>query len=126
MVVKLSSVDEVWNWLINSVAQNLRANTWYNGDQPYKLAGYLDDFTSRMIGYGWVRQIRVQANSCSTFDYNRFDIDFCDADLTLFNTDTNNYGYSWTDYNDSFVPAHGMSGIYNAFQYQTADQLEGS
>jgi len=38
----------------------LRANTWYNKNQPYGLAGFLNDFSSRMIGYASLRQLRVK------------------------------------------------------------------
>lgn len=123
--VKLKTVDEFWQWTLDTMAVNLRANTWYNGDQPYKLAGYINDFSSRMIGYGIMRQIRVSNNSCSVSSQLRSYIDFCDADLTLFNSDTNNYGFGWSAYNSSFVPAHGTEQIYNAFQYQDATTLEG-
>lgn len=121
----MSSVEEIWTWLIETAATNLRANTWYNGDQPYGLAGYLNDFTSRMIGYGWVRQIRVRNNSCSIYNNNYFGINFCTSDYNLLNGDQNNYGFGWSTYNASYVPPNGMSGIYNAFQYQTASELEG-
>ena len=33
---------------------------WYNGDQPYGLAGFVNDFSSRMVGYATLRQLRVQ------------------------------------------------------------------
>lgn len=121
----MSSVSEVWDWLINTMATNLRANTWYNGGQPYNLAGYIDDFASRMIGYGWVRQIRVANNSCSVPYNSMFGIGFCNSDLSLFNSDDKNYGFGWSTYNASYVPPWGTSGIYNAFQYQTASELEG-
>ena len=38
----------------------MRANTWYNKNQPYGLAGFLNDFSSRMIGYASLRQLRVK------------------------------------------------------------------
>jgi hypothetical protein len=105
------------------MATNLRANGWYNGGQPYGLAGYINDFSSRMIGYGWVRQVRVQNNSCIV--NNRFSIDFCDADSSVWNGDNKNYGFGWSTYNESYVPNNGMQQIYNAFQYQDSNQLQG-
>ena len=121
---KFTNVDDVWKWLIETVATNLRANAWYNGNQPYGLAGYMDDFTSRMIGYGWVRQIRVQNNSCSIYNPN-LGIDFCDSDLSLFNGENTDYGFGWSSYNDSYVPPNGMQNIYKAFQYQSSTELDG-
>lgn len=122
---KINTVDDIWSWLINRVATSLRASAWYNGGQPFGLAGYINDLSSRMIGYGWVRQIRVQANSCSIYN-SKFGIDFCDSDLSLFNSDTQDYGFGWTPYNASYVPPHGTSRIYNAFQYKSASELDGT
>ena len=42
------------------MATDLRANTWYNGEQPYGQAGFINDLSSRMIGYATLRQLRVQ------------------------------------------------------------------
>ncbi len=41
------------------MAPGLRAEAWYNGQQPYGLAGYINDAGSRMIGYATLRQMRV-------------------------------------------------------------------
>ena len=53
-------MNDFWSWAIEKLAKGLRANTWYNGNQPYGLAGFLNDFSSRMIGYGSLRQLRVK------------------------------------------------------------------
>jgi hypothetical protein len=45
---------------MTKLAVGLRANIWYNGDQPYGLAGYINDFSSRMVGYAILRQLRVK------------------------------------------------------------------
>lgn len=47
-------------WSIYKLAVGLRANEWYNKGQPYGLAGFIDDFSSRMIGYATLRQLRVK------------------------------------------------------------------
>ena len=47
------------------MAVGLRANKWYNDGQPYGLAGYINDFSSRMVGYATLRQIRVRNSKCS-------------------------------------------------------------
>jgi hypothetical protein len=47
-------------WSIGKLANGLRANTWYNGSQPYGMAGFLNDFSSRMVGYATLRQLRVK------------------------------------------------------------------
>lgn len=107
------------------MAVALRANTWYNGAQPYGLAGYINDFSSRMVGYALLRQVRVANNTCSVASQMSSYIHFCDADLSLSNSDSSNYGYAWSSFNSSFSPAHGMQQIYKAFQYQDANTLQG-
>ena len=53
-------MDDFWSWAKDKLSPGLRANTWYNNSQPYGLAGYLNDFSSRMVGYATLRQLRVQ------------------------------------------------------------------
>ena len=45
----------------------LRANIWYNGDQPYGLAGFINDLSSRMVGYATFRQLRVKNSKKQNF-----------------------------------------------------------
>ena len=65
---KITTPEDLWYWLKNKLAVEMRANEWYNGEQPYGLAGYINDFNSRMIGYAILRQIRVK-NSKIKFEY---------------------------------------------------------
>jgi polycystin 1L2 len=53
-------VDDFWSWSIDKLSPGLRANAWYNNLQPYGLAGYLNDFSSRMVGFATLRQLRVK------------------------------------------------------------------
>jgi hypothetical protein len=57
---KLKTIDDFWYWSKYKLSAGLRANTWYNLEQPYGLAGYINDFSSRMIGYATLRQLRVK------------------------------------------------------------------
>ncbi len=57
---KITGKDDFWTWSINKPSPGLRANTWYNNEQPYGLAGYANDFVSRMVGYATFRQLRVK------------------------------------------------------------------
>ena len=57
---KINKIDDFWLWTINKLASGLRANIWYNNEQPFGLAGFINDFSSRMIGYATLRQIRVK------------------------------------------------------------------
>ena len=53
-------MGDFWSWTTDRLSLGLRANSWYNNLQPYGLAGYLNDFSSRMVGYATLRQLRVQ------------------------------------------------------------------
>lgn len=65
--LKISSIEDFWSWSINKLSLGLRANTWYNDKQPFGLAGYLNDFSSRMIGYATLRQLRVKNSNSLCF-----------------------------------------------------------
>ena len=56
----MQTSDDFWLWAINKLATGLRANAWYNDVQPYGLAGFINDFSSRMIGFAVLRQLRVK------------------------------------------------------------------
>lgn len=38
----VGSVEEFWKWTLDSMASNLRATVWYNGQQPYGLGVYFE------------------------------------------------------------------------------------
>jgi len=57
---KIQNVDDFWTWSQTKLASGLRASIWYNSIQPYGLAGYINDFSSRMVGYATLRQLRVK------------------------------------------------------------------
>ncbi len=48
------------------MAPGLRVTTYYNGNQAYYLAGFLSDYSSRILGYATMRQVRVD-NSMFAF-----------------------------------------------------------
>ncbi len=64
-------VEEFWDWTRNVLASGLRASVWYDGSQPYNLAGFLNDKASRIIGWALLRQVRVQ-NSMGFQNYDTF------------------------------------------------------
>ena len=56
----MTNTEQFWFWARQRLSIGLRAQPWYNGNQPYNLAGFLNDYSSRMIGYGILRQLRVK------------------------------------------------------------------
>ena len=62
-------MDDFWSWATDKLSPGLRANTWYDGLQPYGLAGYLNDFSSRMVGFATLRQLRVKNGESFKFRF---------------------------------------------------------
>jgi polycystin 1L2 len=114
-----------WNWARNTLVTNLRATVWYNGKQPYGLAGFLNDKTSRMVGYAVLRQLRVKKDSCSVPNNLKNFTSFCNSDLNFLNQEKQNYGLNWMEYNESVLEEVGMSRIHNSFVYRNSDTLQG-
>ena len=101
-----------------------------------------------MIGYGSLRQLRVKnglikdylliiynsflkiimlfLGSCQLFDSFRNSFGFCLSDLNRQNQDVSLYGFGWSQFNQNYSPPFGFQSIYNAFQYQDANKLQGS
>jgi polycystin 1L2 len=51
-------------------------------------------------------------------------IEFCTEDLK--SQDFSSLGFGWSQFNSSYFPPNGYQSIYKAFQYQTAEALQGS
>ena len=73
-------MDNYWDWLSTSFVPKIRASPWYNGDPPANLSGtlvhwptafdlvplslssgYIGDRANRILGWGTMRQLRVEA-----------------------------------------------------------------
>ena len=63
---QIGLVGDFYDWAVNVLAPGLRVTTYYNGNQAYYLAGFLSDYSSRILGYATMRQVRVD-NSMITF-----------------------------------------------------------
>ena len=67
IVFKIKSVSDFWTWSTDKLAKGLRAQAWYENSQPYGLAGYINDTSSRLIGYATMRQVRDNESKNSRF-----------------------------------------------------------
>jgi ABC-type multidrug transport system fused ATPase/permease subunit len=56
----VKTVGDFWLWARRTFAPGLRADRWYNDKPQWGLTGYFNDFSSRIIGYGMLRQIRIK------------------------------------------------------------------
>jgi polycystin 1L2 len=115
---------DFWLWAKRTFAPGLRADRWYNNAPQWGLTGFFNDYTSRIIGYGMLRQVRVKGDTCNVASkMSVLEFPFCNADFTNSIEETKNFGYGWSNYNESFVPANGWPYIYNSFQYRNATEL---
>jgi polycystin 1L2 len=123
-ILKINSVENLWNWIQNDFSPKIRANPWYNKNIDYDLDGYIGDFTSRMIGYAIMRQVRVKNNSCIVSS--RFkNIDSCNSDsLNQMNLETIDYSINWKSFNSSLIPNIEMLNTYKSFQHMSASSLD--
>ena len=56
-------MDDYWTWLEESFVGKIRAQSWYNGDPPRNLSGFLDEKNNRLLGWVMMRQLRVKPSS---------------------------------------------------------------
>ncbi|CAF1272127.1 unnamed protein product [Adineta ricciae] len=113
---KISTIDDCWNWLENSFVYNLRAQTWYNGNVPRNLSGFINDKSNRLIGWATMRQLRVKSQRCpihNTIAYS------CIYDYSFFDQDEHSYYPEWRNQSNN----NYSSTIYNAFKYKSSEQL---
>jgi hypothetical protein len=55
------SINDYWSWLEDNFVKNLRAQRWYNGDEPRNLSGFISDQSSRLMGWSTMRQLRIRS-----------------------------------------------------------------
>lgn len=87
------------------------------------MGGFFDDFSSRIIGYAVLRSHRVKNDSCKLASRFNNIANFCISSYSMFNEEKNDYGYAWSEFNNSYKPSHGMERVYKAFQYRNSDGL---
>jgi len=116
--LKISTIDDYWQWLENSFVGNIRAQQWYNGDIPQYLNGFVNDKTNRLIGWASMRQLRTNPRSCT---YQRI-ISECDYDYSILNEDNQSYQPGWT--NNTTLDGEYSSSIRQAFEYQLSKNID--
>ncbi|CAF1243620.1 unnamed protein product [Adineta steineri] len=117
---QILTIDDYWNWLNNSFVENLRAQEWYNDDQPINLNGYINDKTNRMIGWATMRQLRSKSQLCS----DKRIISTCIDDYNLFNEEKDSFQPGWILNQTLIEEEDYSSSILKAFQYQSSKELD--
>ncbi|RNA30188.1 polycystic kidney disease 1-like 2 [Brachionus plicatilis] len=119
----IQTVDDMWEWTIDNFAPKIRVSKWYNDDTVAKMGGFFEDFSSRIIGYAILRSHRVKNDSCKLSSQLKNMTNFCIESYSLFNEEKGDYGYVWSEYNDTYKPANGMQRVYKSFQYRPSTDL---
>jgi hypothetical protein len=119
----VTTIDEYWQWLEKSFVSTIRAQTWYNGEAPRNLSGYIGDKTNRLLGWMRMRQVRVKNGSCpSRLTAMMAWVRVCRDEYRYFDEDKQSYGVAWS----SNVTANETgSSIERAFRYRSGDELDG-
>jgi polycystin 1L2 len=102
--------------LENSFVKNIRAQKWYNGDEPRNLSGFINDTANRFIGWPTMRQLRVKPSSCSV----QMIRSKCLHDYNLLNEEKDSYAPGWINKTTQL----NNSSISRAFEYRTSDELD--
>ncbi|CAF3624741.1 unnamed protein product [Adineta steineri] len=114
---QINTIDEYWYWLENSFVSNIRAQQWYNGDIPQYLNGFLNDKSSRLIGWATMRQLRVKSELCP----DQRVISICEDSYNFFNEQTQLFQPGWTT---NATTEEFSSSVIKAFNYSTSDELD--
>ncbi|CAF0742236.1 unnamed protein product [Didymodactylos carnosus] len=118
-------IEQFWYWLNQSFMSNIRAERWYNGDEPRNLTGYINDKTNRMIGWATMRQLRVKPNLCDVAKAFQNLIDDCEAGYSILNEDRRDFNPGWSLYNETFGAwSNYSSTVLNAFTYRTGSETD--
>ncbi|CAF1602837.1 unnamed protein product, partial [Adineta ricciae] len=111
---QITTIEQYWSWLESSFVLNLRAQHWYNDDQPYFLNGFINDKSNRLIGWAIMRQLRVKSNLCSNQKF----IDVCAYDYNFWYEEKRSFGVEWKNETNG----RSNSLIDRAFQYQSGEE----
>ncbi|CAF4085458.1 unnamed protein product, partial [Adineta steineri] len=114
---KINTIDEYWCWLENSFVSNIRAQQWYNGDIPQYLNGYINDKSSRLIGWATMRQLRIKSELCP----DQRVISICEDSYSFVNEETELFQPGWTT---NATTEEFSSSVIKAFNYSTSDELD--
>jgi hypothetical protein len=112
----VNTIDDYWHWLNDSFLSNIRAHAWYNNHPPRNLSGYLNDKTTRLIGWPILRQLRVQTRPCVTNNSHHP----CSDEYSFMNEEKQHFSSTC---NSTSSPTNLSRNLQRAFQYQTGDQL---
>ena len=117
---QIVTIDQYWHWLQKTLSTNLRAQKWYNGQSPRNLSGFLNDKSSRLIGWATMRQLRVQSESCHVTKSLQPFFVHCQDDYSFLNEEKRSFEPGW----ENITSQVSNVSTDRAFQYQSSQQLD--
>ena len=119
---KIQTSNDWWDWMHKTAVTELKAASWYNGQPPYGLRGFIGDFQSRVMGYGVLRQIRVRPNSCRVHEAVLNLTQECAEGSIFVNEDDTDYCNAWEEKTKltEFLP----SCLRREFKFTSAKDLD--
>ncbi|CAF1140752.1 unnamed protein product [Adineta steineri] len=118
---EIISFDDYWEWLHTCFTPNIRAESWYNGDPVENMTDFLNDKTTRIIGWATMRQLRLKLDAyCKIPVITRPFISSCKGKYSIFNEDAYSYAPGWVSSTNVSYP----TSIKNAFIYRTSAELD--
>jgi polycystin 1L2 len=115
------TIDAYWRWLTITFTRAIRAQPWYNGEAPRHLSGFLDDKTSRLIGWPTMRQVRVRSEPCADAQHRT---EQCYDDYGWSNEERRSFDIAWTNETTLSQNQTNRSSVDRAFLYRSADALD--
>jgi hypothetical protein len=112
---EVTTINDYWNWLQVRFLPSMRAQAWYNGAMPRHLSGFLNDRTSRLIGWPIMRQVRVRSDLCTYAHLQST----CYDDYQWWREETRSFAPGWLNHTQT-----NQSSVERAFAYRAADTLD--
>ncbi|GFN94979.1 polycystic kidney disease protein 1-like 2 [Plakobranchus ocellatus] len=92
---KILSPKDFWSWAKTGLLNGLIAGQYYNAYPPLRLRTYINDKTSRMLGYATLRQLRVYPGQCQVPSYFHDILSECNELFTKDGEERRSFGESW-------------------------------
>ena len=122
---KIKAPNDFWTWTTDILVPALKSSSEYYNNKPTNLNSYFADYSSYIISYPLMRQVRVENNSCALLPSVQSTINFCYSELGIFNEEESSFSYSWTPYSSSYVETDPLlQRVYPAFQFTHSSAIE--
>ncbi|KAF8373527.1 lov-1 [Pristionchus pacificus] len=117
----IQTIDHFYNWTLTKLIPGLRVS-WYDGKPAWDMRGFMNDKTSRSMGYGIIRQVRSKSGlDCKLADKFKPYFDSCQGYTSRSHEDnTEAYTVGWgeaTTKNSNFTRQE--------YIYRSQEELQG-